>query len=48
VRTFDNDYMARGSRRPDPQPKLEATHAKQLEALAREAGGPVVLVGKSM
>ena len=48
VVSFDYDYMRAGSRRPDPLPRLIATHRAAL-AQAREAhDGPVVLIGKSM
>ncbi|MEZ4219441.1 MAG: alpha/beta fold hydrolase [Polyangiaceae bacterium] len=47
VVTFDYDYMAAGKRRPDPAPKLIATHEAAVES-ARRKGAPVVLAGKSM
>jgi uncharacterized protein len=46
---FDYPYMARGSRRPDPQPALiEAHRAALAAARGRFANTPVVLAGKSM
>jgi predicted alpha/beta-hydrolase family hydrolase len=49
VETFDYPYMARGKRRPDPQPELIAAHVAALAAArARHPALPTVLVGKSM
>jgi predicted alpha/beta-hydrolase family hydrolase len=46
VRTLDYPYMLDGSKRPDPLPKLIATHREALRSLGES--GPVVLAGKSM
>ncbi|HEX9622034.1 MAG TPA: alpha/beta fold hydrolase [Polyangiaceae bacterium] len=49
VECFDYPYIARGSRRPDPLPKLVDAHAAALaKAVAAHAPEEVVLVGKSM
>ena len=48
VFAFDYSYMTAGSRRPDPLPKLIATHREALEQARREHHGPTVLIGKSM
>jgi uncharacterized protein len=48
VITFDYDYMLEGRRRPDPLPKLIATHKKALDAVRAKTTGPVFLIGKSM
>lgn len=45
VVTMDYDYMLRGAKRPDPQPKLILRHRAEL---AKITGRPVVLCGKSM
>lgn len=42
---MDYDYMLRGSKRPDPQPKLIARHREELAKITER---PVVLCGKSM
>jgi predicted alpha/beta-hydrolase family hydrolase len=44
---FDYPYMTRGSRSPDPLPKLVSHHREVVERAARNTGS-VVLVGKSM
>lgn len=48
VHPFDYPYMARGSRSPDPLPKLIAAHRDALAQARGKHPGPVVLVGKSM
>jgi predicted alpha/beta-hydrolase family hydrolase len=48
VLTFDYDYMLHGRRRPDPAPKLIATHRKALETAHAKTSGPIFLIGKSM
>jgi uncharacterized protein len=49
VATFDYDYMRQGRSRPDPLPKLIATHRKALgDAKERQPGELTLLVGKSM
>jgi len=48
VLTFDYDYMLHGRRRPDPLPKLIATHRKTLESARTKTPGPIFLIGKSM
>src|SRR6266513_6027185 len=40
--------MIQGRRRPDPLPKLIATHRKALTALRAKTSGPIFLIGKSM
>lgn len=42
---MDYDYMRAGKKRPDPQPKLIATHRAALEGISDR---PVALIGKSM
>ena len=49
VETFDYDYMREGRKRPDPLPKLIATHRTTLsDARKRYPTGSVILIGKSM
>lgn len=48
VLAFDYNYMLEGRRRPDPLPKLIATHRKALAAARSKTPGPVFLIGKSM
>jgi predicted alpha/beta-hydrolase family hydrolase len=49
VTRFDYPYMARGSRRPDPQDALIEAHRSALAALrGKSAAAPLVLAGKSM
>jgi uncharacterized protein len=48
VETFDYDYMREGRKRPDPLPRLIATHRHALTAARENASGPIFLVGKSM
>jgi predicted alpha/beta-hydrolase family hydrolase len=48
VEPFDYLYALEGRRRPDPLPKLIATHRAALAALRARHDGPIVLAGKSM
>jgi uncharacterized protein len=49
VTRFDYPYMARGSRRPDPQDVLIEAHRTALGALREKSpDAPLVLAGKSM
>ena len=48
VQAFDYAYALEGRRRPDPLPKLIATHRTALASLRANHGGPIVLAGKSM
>jgi uncharacterized protein len=54
VETFDYDYMREGWKRPDPLPKLIASHRQALvEAVRRRTAAgatpaPTILIGKSM
>src|SRR4051812_6804162 len=48
VRLMDYSYMLQGAKRPDPLPKLIATHRAALRRLRDAQPGPVVLAGKSM
>jgi predicted alpha/beta-hydrolase family hydrolase len=48
VWTFDYPYMTEGRKRPDPLPKLIASHRKALEQSRQSHSGPAVLIGKSM
>lgn len=49
VETFDYDYMREGRKRPDPLPRLIATHRGALsEARERHASRLTILIGKSM
>ncbi len=48
VEALDYPYMIEGRGRPDPLPKLIATHRAALAALRVKHDGPVVLAGKSM
>ena len=49
VETFDYDYMREGRKRPDPLPKLIATHRTMLsDARNRYPTESVILIGKSM
>lgn len=47
VHTFDYDYLKQGGRRPDPLPRLIATHREALKK-ARTDNQPIILIGKSM
>jgi predicted alpha/beta-hydrolase family hydrolase len=48
VRTFDYPYMIEGRKRPDPLPKLIASHREALRQLQDSHAGSAVLIGKSM
>ena len=49
VETFDYNYMREGRKRPDPLPRLIATHRGALrEARERHASRLTILIGKSM
>ncbi|MBO0696026.1 MAG: dienelactone hydrolase family protein [Verrucomicrobia bacterium] len=49
VETFDYDYMREGRKRPDPLPKLIATHRRVLsDAKKRRPSSSIILIGKSM
>ena len=49
VETFDYDYMQEGRKRPDPLPRLIATHRGALsKARERHASRSTILIGKSM
>ena len=49
VETFDYSYMREGRKRPDPLPRLIATHRRALsEARERHASRATILIGKSM
>ncbi len=48
VKAFDYAYAVEGRRRPDPLPKLIATHRAALASLRANHSGPIVLAGKSM
>jgi len=48
VRSFDYSYMVEGRGRPDPLPKLVATHRDALLQAKQELGGHPILIGKSM
>jgi hypothetical protein len=49
VETLDYTYMREGRKRPDPLPKLIATHREALsDARKRHPGESTILIGKSM
>jgi predicted alpha/beta-hydrolase family hydrolase len=49
VEAFDYDYMREGRKRPDPLPRLIATHRGALSgARERHASRSTILIGKSM
>jgi predicted alpha/beta-hydrolase family hydrolase len=48
VQLFDYAYMLESRRRPDPLPRLIATHRHALAAARKQTNAPVILVGKSM
>lgn len=48
VWTFDYPYMKEGRSRPDPLPRLIASHHQALLQARDLHGGPPVLIGKSM
>lgn len=46
---FNFDYRARGSRRPDPMPKLRSRYAAAVdEVRPKAAGRPLIIGGRSM
>jgi predicted alpha/beta-hydrolase family hydrolase len=48
VWTFDYPYMIEGRKRPDPLPRLIASHREALLQARETHSGPTVLIGKSM
>jgi Predicted hydrolase of the alpha/beta-hydrolase fold len=48
VTVFDYVYMREGRRRPDPLPRLIATHRNELAKMRSQIPGPAILIGKSM
>jgi uncharacterized protein len=48
VSVFDYPYMKEMRKRPDPLPKLIASHREALVRARQLYGGPIVLIGKSM
>jgi uncharacterized protein len=49
VETFDYPYMREHRKRPDPLPKLIASHRQALAGVrGRTSGGLTILIGKSM
>ena len=48
VVAFDYSYMQQRQRRPDPLPRLVATHREALAEARHSHSGPVILIGKSM
>jgi uncharacterized protein len=48
VQTFDYPYMSEGRKRPDPLPRLIASHREALRQCQGLHHGSVVLIGKSM
>jgi hypothetical protein len=49
VETFDYDYMRENRKRPDPLPKLIASHRQALaEARKKRGSAHIILIGKSM
>jgi predicted alpha/beta-hydrolase family hydrolase len=48
VQTFDYPYMSEGRKRPDPLPRLIASHREALRQCRSLHHGSVVLIGKSM
>ena len=48
VRAFDYPYMIEGRKRPDPLPKLIASHRAALRQARQAHSGQIVLIGKSM
>jgi predicted alpha/beta-hydrolase family hydrolase len=48
VYAFDYPYMEKGSKRPDPLPKLIAAHREALAQARHAHDGPTVLIGKSL
>jgi uncharacterized protein len=48
VRTLDYPYMIEGRKRPDPLPKLIASHREALRQARQTHSGRIILIGKSM
>lgn len=48
VAVFDYSYMREHRKRPDPLPKLIATHRQALSEMRETTNGPMILAGKSM
>jgi uncharacterized protein len=48
VAAFDYSYIKNSSKRPDPLPKLVATHRQALQQARQGHDGPTVLIGKSL
>jgi len=48
VRVFDYAYMREGRQRPDPSPRLIATHRHALAEARKQTNAPIILIGKSM
>jgi predicted alpha/beta-hydrolase family hydrolase len=48
VAAFDYSYTKNSSKRPDPLPKLIATHRHALQQARQGHDGPTVLIGKSL
>jgi predicted alpha/beta-hydrolase family hydrolase len=48
IQLFDYAYMREGRRRPDPLPRLIATHRDALAEARKQTNVPVILIGKSM
>ena len=48
IQLFDYAYMREGRRRPDPLPRLIATHRHALAEARKQTNAPVILIGKSM
>ena len=48
VAAFDYAYIKNLSKRPDPLPKLVATHRQALHQARQGHNGPTVLIGKAL
>ena len=48
VRALDYPYMIEGRKRPDPLPKLVASHREALRQARQTHTGQIILIGKSM
>jgi len=48
VQMFNYAYLREGRRRPDPLPRLIATHRHALAEARKQTNAPVILIGKSM
>jgi hypothetical protein len=49
IETFDYDYMRENRKRPDPLPRLIASHRQALAAARKKRGSAhTILIGKSM